>query len=89
MNIVIDITAKVNSELACGHIRDISPVKEAAIHFTDDALKNFVKVPRPFLKTVLNGCVTWAKENGVTTITDKEVKVINDKRNAEKQARKN
>lgn len=37
MNIVIDITAKVNSELACGHIRDISPVREAVIHLTDDA----------------------------------------------------
>ena len=46
---------------------------------------NFVKVPRPFLKTVLNGCVAWAKENGVTEITNEHVKIINDKRNAEKQ----
>jgi flavin reductase (DIM6/NTAB) family NADH-FMN oxidoreductase RutF len=73
---------------------DLKSIRYAAdridpdIHFTDDALKNFTKVPRPFLKTVLNGCVTWAKENGVTEITDKEVKIINDKRNAEKQARK-
>ena len=73
---------------------DLKSIRYAAdrldptIHFTDDALSNFVKVPRPFLKTVLNGCVTWAKENGVTIITDKEVKIINDKRNAEKQARK-
>ena len=49
-----------------------------AIKFTDDALKNFVKVPRPFLKTVLNGCVEWAKENGVTLIKDEHVKIIND-----------
>lgn len=73
---------------------DISSIKYAAdridpnIKFTDDALKNFVKVPRPFIKTVLNGCVTWAKENNVTLITDEHVKIINDKRNAEKKARK-
>ena len=54
------------------------------IKFTDDALKNFVKVPRPFLKTALNGCVEWAKENGVTLITDEHVKIINDKRAKEK-----
>ena len=58
------------------------------IKFTDAALKNFVKVPRPFLKTVLNGCITWAKENGVTLIDDEHVKIINDKRAAEKASRK-
>lgn len=73
---------------------DLQSIRYAAnradpdIKFTDDALQNFVKVPRPFLKTVLNGCITWAKENNVTLITDKEVKIINDKRNAEKQAKK-
>ena len=73
---------------------DLASIRYAAnrvddtVKFTDDALKNFVKVPRPFLKTVLNGCVAWAKENNVTLITDKEVKIINDKRNAEKQVRK-
>lgn len=70
---------------------DISSVKYAAnridpnIKFEEDALKNFVKVPRPFLKTVLKGCVDWAKENGVTVITNEHVKIINDKRNAEKR----
>ena len=34
------------------------------------ALKNFVKVPRPFIKTVLNGCVDWAKENGYLITED-------------------
>ena len=58
------------------------------VKFTEDALKNFVKIPRPFLKTALNGCVAWAKENGVTLITDEHVKIINDKRKAEKDARK-
>lgn len=73
---------------------DIESIRYAAnrcddtVKFTDDALKNFVKVPRPFLKTVLNGCVVWAKENGVTLITDEHVKMINDKRNQEKQGKK-
>ena len=72
---------------------DIDSIRYAAnraddtVKFTDDALKNFVKVPRPFLKTVLNGCVEWAKENGVTLITDEHVKIINDKRRAEKERR--
>ncbi len=70
---------------------DLASIRYAAercddvIRFTDDALKNFVKVPRPFLKTVLNGCISWAKENGVTLITAEHVKIINDKRNEEKK----
>lgn len=69
---------------------DIASIRYAAdrcddtIRFTDDALKNFVKVPRPFLKTVLNGCIAWAKENDVTLITDEHIKIINDKRAKEK-----
>jgi len=72
---------------------DLDSIRYAAdrcdpqIKFTDAALKNFVKVPRPFLKTVLNGCIAWAKENGVTLIDDEHVKIINDKRNAEKKKR--
>ena len=70
---------------------DIASIRYAAnrcddtVKFTDEALKNFVKVPRPFLKTVLNGCVAWAKENGVELITDEHVKIINDKRKQEKE----
>ena len=73
---------------------DMASIRYAAdrcddkIRFTDDALKNFVKVPCPFLKTVLNGCVAWARENGVELITDEHVKIINDKRNQEKAARR-
>ena len=43
-----------------------------------------VNVPRIFLPTVLKGCIKWAKENGVDTITEKEMQIINDKRNKEK-----
>lgn len=53
--------------------------------FTDDALKQLVKVPRPFLKIVLQGCVNWANENNVKVITEKEMKIISDKRSSEKK----
>ena len=73
---------------------DITSVKYAAsrvddkIKFSDDALKMLVKVPRPFLKLVLTGCVNWAKENNVTLITEKEMQIINDKRKKEKNKNK-
>jgi flavin reductase (DIM6/NTAB) family NADH-FMN oxidoreductase RutF len=87
------LTKPVSEPIPAPKEVDLDSIRYAAnrcdpeIKFTDDALKNFVKVPRPFLKTVLNGCVAWAKENGVTLITNEHVKIINDKRNAEKQKR--
>ncbi|MDO4478408.1 MAG: hypothetical protein Q4B73_05165 [Lachnospiraceae bacterium] len=73
---------------------DLASIRYAAdrcddtIRFTDEALLNFVKVPRPFLKTVLNGCIAWARDNDVTVITDEHVKIINDKRRQEKEAKR-
>lgn len=55
------------------------------IKFTEDACKMLVKVPRVFLKTALQGCVDWAKENGVTVIDVDQMKIINDKRAKEKK----
>ena len=43
-----------------------------------------VKVPRVFLKLVLNGCVKYAKENNITCIDEKVMKEINDRRRQEK-----
>ncbi len=69
---------------------DLTSVRYAAnrvddvVKFSDDALKMLVNVPRPFLKLVLTGCVNWAKENNCTLITEKEMKIINDKRSKEK-----
>ena len=54
------------------------------VKFTDDALAMLVKVPRIFLPTALKGCVKWAHENNVEVITEKEMKIINDKRSKEK-----
>ncbi len=73
---------------------DLSSLRYAAsrlntdVTFTDDALKTIVKVPRPFLKLVLQGCVDWANQNGVKVITEAEMKIISDKRSAEKKKKK-
>ena len=73
---------------------DISSLRYAAdrlntdVVFTDDALKTIVKVPRPFVKLVLQGCVDWAKEHNVQTLTEVEMKIIADKRSSEKKKKK-
>lgn len=70
---------------------DLSSLQYAAkrlntdVTFTDEALKMLVKVPRPFLKLVLQGCVNWANEHNVKVITEVEMKEINDKRSSEKK----
>lgn len=70
---------------------DISTVMFAAdrtdpnIKFTDDACQKLVKVPRIFLKTALESCAKWARENQIAVITAKEMDIINDKRNKEKK----
>lgn len=70
---------------------DIKTVRYAAdradpdIHFTDEACKRLTRVPRIFLKVALDGCVKWAKENNITTIDEKEMDMINDKRSHEKK----
>ena len=72
---------------------DISSLRYAAdrlntdVKFTDDALKTIVKVPRPFLKLVLQGCVKWANEHNVKVLTEVEMKIIADKRSGEKKKR--
>ncbi|MCQ2799012.1 MAG: hypothetical protein MJ220_03925 [Bacilli bacterium] len=73
---------------------DVASVRYAAdrlqtdVEFTDDALAMLVKVPRPFLKLVLNGCVDWANEHNCKKITAVEMKEINDKRSKEKKEKK-
>jgi hypothetical protein len=70
---------------------DIESVKYAAnraddvVKFSDEACKMMVKIPRVFLSMVLKGCVDWAKQNNCTLITEKEMAIINDKRNKEKK----
>ena len=54
------------------------------IKFTDEACMKLLNVPRIFLPTALKGCVSWARENGVTLITEEHMNIINDKRAKEK-----
>lgn len=69
----------------------VSSVRYAAeridpnIKFSDEACAMLVKVPRVFLKLVLNGCVKYAKENNITYIDEKVMKEINDRRRQEKK----
>ena len=69
---------------------DLTSVKYAVeraddeVKFADDALKMLVKIPRPFLKLVIAGCVKWAKENNCTLITQKEMEIINENRKKKK-----
>lgn len=58
---------------------------DTEVKFTDEACAKLVKVPRVFLNTVLKGCVSWAKENDVKLITEKEMEIIQDKRSKEKK----
>lgn len=81
----------IAEKIPAGKEADINSVKYAAnrvddtVKFTEGACATLVKVPRVFLKLVLQGCVDWAKENGVTLITEEHMKIINDKRNKEKK----
>ena len=85
---------RMKAELLAVRKQTIESVRYAAdraddkVKFTDDALETVLNVPRVFLPLVLKGCVDWAKENGVTLITAEHMKIINDKRAAEKNAKK-
>ena len=84
-------TRPIAERIAAGKEADLSTVIYAAsrmdteVKFTDDACKTLVKVPRVFLKAALQGCVDWAKENGVTLIDESHMAIIRDKRNKEKK----
>lgn len=81
----------IAQKIPTGKETDVSTVFYAAnridpdIQFTEDACKTLVKVPRVFLKLVLQGCVKWATENNVRVINADHMKIINDKRDAEKR----
>ena len=84
-------TRPIAERIPSGRALELSSVTYAAcridpeVQFTDEACKTLVKVPRVFLKTALQGCVDWAKENGVTLIEEKHMAIIRDKRNKEKK----
>jgi flavin reductase (DIM6/NTAB) family NADH-FMN oxidoreductase RutF len=81
----------ISERIAAGKEADLSTVVYAAsrvdpnVQFTREACALLVKVPRVFLKASLQGCVDWAKANGVTLIEEKHMAIIRDKRNADKK----
>lgn len=50
------------------------------IGFTDDALEAISGAPRFIHSIILKGCVEWARKNGVSTLTAKEIDIINEER---------
>ena len=85
---------RMRAELLAIRKQTLESVRYAAdraddtVKFTDEALNTILNVPRVFLPLVLKGCVDWAKENGVTLITEEHMKIINDKRSKEKSTKK-
>ena len=81
---------KMRAELLPMRKQSLESVRYAAdraddqVKFTDDALETILNVPRVFLPLVLKGCVEWARENNCQLITAAEMKIISDKRAAEK-----
>ena len=81
----------LSERIPAGKEAELSTVIYAAsridpdIRFTDDACKTLIRVPRVFLKAALQGCVDWAKANGVTLIEESHMNIIRDKRSKEKK----
>jgi flavin reductase (DIM6/NTAB) family NADH-FMN oxidoreductase RutF len=84
-------TRPLSERIAAGKEAELSTVIYAAsrvdpdVKFTDAACQTLVKVPRVFLKAALQGCVDWAKENGVSVLDVEHMAIIRDKRGAEKK----
>ena len=84
-------TRPLSERIAAGKEAELSTVVYAAsrvdpeIKFTEEACKTLVKVPRVFLKAALQGCVDWAKQNGVSVLDVEHMAIIRDKRGAEKK----
>lgn len=84
-------TRPVSERIAAGKEAELSTVVYAAsrvdpdVKFTEEACATLVKVPRVFLKAALQGCVDWAKQNGVSLLTPEHMALIRDKRGEEKK----
>ncbi|QEE17582.1 hypothetical protein DSAG12_03419 [Promethearchaeum syntrophicum] len=57
---------------------------DSDVKFTDDACATLIKVPRIFLKKILQDCVVWAKNRDITLINEEHMQQIRDKRSANK-----
>lgn len=76
----------IREKIPEGKLMDVSMIMHVGnklspdIKFTEEACRTLIKVPRIFLKTILQSCIKWALENKVDLITADHMKVINDKR---------
>ncbi len=52
--------------------------------FTKEACERLTKIPRVFLKAALTRMVAIAKEEGISVIDEKALRLINDKRRKDK-----
>ncbi len=81
----------VAQPIPAGKAADVDAVWFAAnridpdVRFTKEACRSLVRVPRVFLRAALQGCVDWAKANGVALLDETHMKEIQDKRSAEKR----
>ena len=85
INFITDKRKYFKEAVRLGYVKYAASRLDPDVKFTDEACQKLVKVPRVFLNTVLKGCVAWAKENNVSLITEKEMEIIQDKRNKERK----
>ena len=74
-----------NKGISLDTVKDAASRIDPDVKFTDAACAKLIKVPRVFLSNVLKSCVAWAKENSNRLIDEKEMEIIQDKRNKEKK----
>ena len=60
---------------------------DPTVQFTDEACAKLTKIPRVFLKAALTQMVEIAKQEGISTIDEKALTIINDKRRQEKKGK--
>ena len=60
---------------------------DPTVQFTDEACAKLTKIPRVFLKAALTQMVEIAKQEGISTIDEKALAIINDKRRQEKKGK--
>ena len=61
-------------------LRETAGKLAADVSFTDDALAAIGGAPRFIHSIILKGCIEWARKNGVSQLTAKEIDLINEER---------
>lgn len=61
-------------------LRESAAKLASDVSFTDDALAAIAGAPRFIHSVILKGCIEWARKNGVSELTAKEIDIINEER---------